>query len=164
MEAFTKASDPNFAPTELAQFKPWVVEGIYYNTSWWAWGSKEKFDQADKSNYYQIDVGHYLAFEGKSATEIAAKSRSMHKSQGFGINSVRGSQIEYLERLDKAKNKSTSNLIDEISLNWNSTGISSTLTSVIDSCLMHFDYLRPELSIPTLQKIEEELSLLPESA
>lgn len=164
LEAFTKASDPNFAPTELAQFKPWVVEGIYYNTSWWAWGSKEKFDQADKSNYYQIDVGHYLAFEGKSATEIAAKSRSMHKSQGFGINSVRGSQIEYLERLDKAKNKSTSNLIDEISLNWNSTGISSTLTSVIDSCLMHFDYLRPELSIPTLQKIEEELSLLPESA
>ncbi|MBK8152016.1 MAG: hypothetical protein IPK61_02380 [Saprospiraceae bacterium] len=33
LEGFTKTSNPNFAPTELSKFKPWVVEGIDYNKS-----------------------------------------------------------------------------------------------------------------------------------
>ena len=124
-------------------------------------GSKEKIWPADKSNYYQVDVS-LLSFEGKSATEIAAKS-SMHKSCGFGINSVRGSQIEYLERLDKAKIKVL--LISLMKSAWigNSTALSSTLNAVIDSCLMHFWLFEAWTIHSNFTKIEEELSLLPES-
>ena len=52
---------------------------------------------------YSFEVGNYLNGSGYSTTEIAAQSRSMHKSQGFGINSTRGKSLEYLERLDQAK-------------------------------------------------------------
>lgn len=46
----------------------------------------------------RINVGEYAPLFGRSYAEIAAESRSQHKSQGFGALQRRGAQPDYLRR------------------------------------------------------------------
>jgi LmbE family N-acetylglucosaminyl deacetylase len=46
----------------------------------------------------RINVGEYAPLFGRSYAEIAAESRSQHKSQGFGALQRRGAQWDYLRR------------------------------------------------------------------
>ena len=51
----------------------------------------------------RLDVGEYDALLGASYGEIAAYSRSMHKSQGFGVARRRGPIVEYFQLLDRGR-------------------------------------------------------------
>ena len=44
-----------------------------------------------------IDMGGYDPLLGKTNSEIAALSRSQHKSQGFGSAAAMGERMEYLK-------------------------------------------------------------------
>jgi hypothetical protein len=77
-----------------------------FNTSWWFYGSQEKFDAADKTTLTTIETGVYYPNIGKSNQEIAALSRSSHQSQGFGSSS-RGEDSEYLELVNGDKLNNT---------------------------------------------------------
>jgi len=46
----------------------------------------------------RVNVGEYAPLFGRSYAEIAAESRSQHKSQGFGALQRRGAQWDYLRR------------------------------------------------------------------
>ena len=46
-------------------------------------------------------MGVFNPLLGKGYGEIAAESRSMHKSQGFGSGKQRGSNIEYFKLLKR---------------------------------------------------------------
>ena len=56
-------------------------------------------------NDVRIDLGAYNSLLGRAYTEIAADSRSMHKSQGFGAAERRGSVVNYFKLIagDPAK-------------------------------------------------------------
>ena len=60
----------------------------------------------------EIETGNYYSNMGLSNGEIAALSRSMHKSQGFGNTGSRGSQTEYLEFLKGDFPVNKTNLFD----------------------------------------------------
>ena len=55
---------------------------------------------------------------GKTNEEVAAKSRSQHKSQGFGSSPRLGSQTEYLELINGNKIINT-NPFNGIDTSWN---------------------------------------------
>ena len=76
---------------------PWQVKRQFFNTSWWFYGSRERFEQADKTNLLALEIGNYDPLRGISNSEIAAASRSSHKSQGFGSSPSLGSRTEYIE-------------------------------------------------------------------
>ena len=99
VEAFDLAKDAQAFPRQLKYVATWEPRRLFFNTSWWFYGSRENFEKADKSNMLSVDVGVYYPRKGKSNTEIAAESRSMHKCQGFGSSGSRGEQSEYLELL-----------------------------------------------------------------
>ncbi len=99
MEAFDLAKQKNVYPKQLKETLPWQPKRIFFNTSWWFYGSQEKFEAADKSKMLSVDVGVYYPELGLSNNEISALSRSQHKCQGFGALNVRGEQKEYLELL-----------------------------------------------------------------
>jgi hypothetical protein len=61
----------------------WQPKRQFFNTSWWFYGSQEKFDAAD-NNFNNYRDWCLLSNIGKSNQEIAALSRSSHQSQGFG--------------------------------------------------------------------------------
>ena len=64
----------------------------------------------------RLDVGAYNALLGLSYGEMAAHSRSMHKSQGFGVPPSRGEQLEYFRLL--AGDVQAHSIFDGIDLSW----------------------------------------------
>ncbi|MCB0433614.1 MAG: PIG-L family deacetylase, partial [Mangrovimonas sp.] len=59
MEAFDLANNPNSFPSQLNYTQPWQPKRIFFNTSWWFYGSQEKFEKADKSKLLSFDTGVY---------------------------------------------------------------------------------------------------------
>src|SRR5690606_25541724 len=49
VEAFDLVNDPNLFPEQLAYTEVWQPRRLYFNTSWWFYGSEEKFLEADES-------------------------------------------------------------------------------------------------------------------
>ncbi len=102
VEAFQAAADPSRFPSQLEELTVWQADAIYWNTSYWSFGSQEKLDSAVEANpefYVSINVDQMVNERGMSTSEIAAASRSMHKSQGFGTMTRYGETTEYLQLL-----------------------------------------------------------------
>ena len=78
-EAYELTDDPGAYPDQLKYVKPWKAQRLFFNTSWWFYGSRENFEKADKSRMLGVDVGVYYPMKGKSNSEIASDSRSQHR-------------------------------------------------------------------------------------
>lgn len=154
-DAFQYCNSPLYMKDDLSDTEAHLVQRLFFNTSWWFYGSREKFDSAAKTDLYQMDVGEFYPALGYSNNEIAAQSRSMHKSQGFGINSSRGKMLEYFERLDKTKDNAHMSPFDGMDFSWNRLNGGGNVKKIIDEAIMNYDHERPWLSIPLLQKAEQ---------
>lgn len=151
-EAFDKVNDPNVYPNQLQYTSTWQPKRLFFNTSWWFYGSKEKFDAADKSNLSKLQIGTYYQSLGKSNQEIASLSRSRHQSQGFGSTGTRGEEDEYLEFLKGDAPKNKSNLFDGIDTTWNRVKGGKTIGDILSNVENNFDFKNPAASIPELVK------------
>ena len=151
-EAFDKASDPKIFPNQLAFAETWKPKRLFFNTSWWFYGSKEKFEAADKSNLIDLKIGTYYPSLGKSNQEIAALSRSRHQSQGFGSTGTRGEEEEYLEFLKGDAPKDNSNLFDGIDTTWNRVPEGKPIGAILAAVEKNFDFKNPSSSISELVK------------
>lgn len=94
-EAFDLAADPKAFPEQLSEVSTWQVKRLFYNASTW-WNANIKEDIGKNDSLFMVDVGTYNPLLGASYTEIAGRSRSMHKSQGFGASEPVGVQEEFL--------------------------------------------------------------------
>ncbi|MBL0043718.1 MAG: hypothetical protein IPP33_04660 [Flavobacteriales bacterium] len=94
-------------------------------------------------------MGGYDPLLGLSYTEIAGRSRSMHKSQGFGAAETRGEMIEYL-KLIKGDKPKTSDIFEGIDITWQREPDGPKMQAIINSLIEQFDAARPAKSIPNL--------------
>ncbi|MBT8272842.1 MAG: PIG-L family deacetylase, partial [Bacteroidia bacterium] len=76
LEAFDLVNDPSVYPDQLAHVDTWQPKRLFFNTSWWFYGSQENFEKADKSNMLNIDIGVYYPSKGLSNNEIASLASS----------------------------------------------------------------------------------------
>ena len=162
-EAFDKVNDASIFPNQLQYTTTWQPKRLFFNTSWWFYGSKEKFDAADKSNLSKLQIGTYYQSLGKSNQEIAALSRSRHQSQGFGSTGSRGEEDEYLELLKGNTPKNKGNIFDGIDTTWNRLKGGKAIGDILSNVEENFDFKNPSASIPELvkaydliQKLEDE--------
>lgn len=160
MEAFDLAGDATAFPEQLKDVKTWQPKRLFYNTSWWFFGSKENFEKSDKSGLYSIDVGAYFPIIGMSNNEISSKSRSKHACQGFGMALERGSDLEYLKLLKGDRPKSN-DIFEGISLSTESTVIKTQMNKLISE----YQFNNPQLALDNLLKLyaqvkKEEADLL----
>lgn len=88
-EAFSAAADPKRFPEQLKYVSVWQAKRIVWNTFNFGGNNTTAPDQL------KIDVGLFNPALGKSYGEIAAISRTNHKSQGFGSALQRGEAFEY---------------------------------------------------------------------
>jgi LmbE family N-acetylglucosaminyl deacetylase len=149
-EAFDLVNDKNSYANQLNLVKKWQPKRLYYNTSWWFYGSKEKFDAADKSNLVNLSTGIFYQSLGKSNQEIAALSRSRHQSQGFGSTGTRGDDMEYLEFIKGEKPVDKTNLFEGIDTSWNRVEGGKPIGILISKISTEFDFRNPSASIPDL--------------
>ena len=162
-EAFDKVGDAKVFPNQLAFVETWKPKRLFFNTSWWFYGSKEKFDAADKSNLVHLKIGTYYSSAGKSNQEIAALSRSRHQSQGFGSTGTRGEDDEYLEFLKGEAPKNNSNIFDGIDTTWNRVQGGKPIGDILGSVEKNFDFKNPAASISELVKAYSLLQKLDDS-
>lgn len=152
VESFDLANNPAIFPEQLQSVQPWKTKRQFFNTSWWFYGSKEKFDTADKSNLLEMQIGTYFPSLGKSNQEIAALSRSRHQSQGFGSTGSRGEETEYLEFINGEALKNKSSLFEGIDTSWNRVKGGQPIGELVATIASQFNHSNPSASIPNLVK------------
>ncbi len=158
-EAFDLAADAKVFPEQIATVGTWQAKRLFFNTSWWFYGSQEKFEKADKTNLFSVDVGVYYPIKGKSNTEIAAESRSMHRCQGFGSEGSRGTQLEYLEYLKGEKNEK--GIFDGINTTWTRVKSGAAIGDLVTKIDNEFRYDNPAASLADLLKVRTLIKALP---
>ena len=155
LEAFKAAADPQRFKEQLEFVQPWQVKRIFWNS----WMPRWRPEQADTTDLLKEDVGSYQPLIGKSFTEIAAISRSMHKSQGFGASGRRGTDYEYFKLLDGiAAHKDA---FEGIDTGWSRVPGAENAGMLLKLAYESFDANRPADTIPLLVKAYKELKKLP---
>lgn len=162
MELFDQLNRSDFYPSQVEKFGTWQPQRLFFNTSWWFYGSREKFNQADKSNLVAVEVGKYFQTLGTSNQEIAALSRSQHQSQGFGSTANRGDETEYLEILKGSKPENY-NLFQGIDISWNRVKNGAQIGELVTKLLQNFDFKQPSKSISGLLEIRQKILNLEDS-
>lgn len=161
-DAFSKSADPGVYPEQLKYVKPWQPVRQFFNTSWFFFGSQEAFEKADKSHMVALDVGTYYTSKGKSNGEIAAASRSFHKSQGFGASGSRGSQMEYLEFIQGDAVGTTDDPLKGINTTWSRISGGEKIGVRLSQIEKEFRIAHPSASIPALVEVYQAIETLPD--
>ena len=149
-EAFDMVGDAAIYTETAKQYGAWQPKRLFFNTSWWFYGSRENFEKADKTNLVEVETGNYYPSLGLSNGEIAALSRSMHKSQGFGSTGSRGNQTEYLEFLKGDFPSDKSNIFSGINTTWSRLESGGAIGKILSQVEKEFDFNNPSASVPQL--------------
>lgn len=150
MEAFDMANDASKYSSQLKLTETWQPKRLFYNTSWWRYGSREKFDKVDKSNMLNFDIGIYSATKGISNNEVASLASSQHLSQGFGRLSQRGTQQEYIEFLKGEPLDDSNNIFAGIDTSWNRINGGQAVGNILNKIETDFDFINPTSHLPQL--------------
>ncbi len=161
-EAFDLAGKKSSYPEQLAHVDTWQPKRLFFNTSWWFYGSREKFAEADKSDMVNVDVGVYYPIKGKSNSEIAAESRSQHQCQGMGRAGTRGESTEYLQLLKGDMPKNEHDIFDGIDITWNRVKGGAPIGKILAEVEADFSYMNPGASVPQLVKAYNLIKALPD--
>ena len=161
-EAFDLAGKKSSYPEQLAHVDTWQPKRLFFNTSWWFYGSREKFAEADKSDMVNVDVGVYYPIKGKSNSEIAAESRSQHQCQGMGRAGTRGESTEYLQLLKGDMPKNEHDIFDGIDITWNRVKGGAPIGKILAGVEADFSYMNPGASVPQLVKAYNLIKALPD--
>ena len=158
LEAMKLAADPEYKAHE--NLTSWNVKRSFFNTSWWFYGSRDAFAKADKTNLMSVDIGSYDPLTGMSSNEIAALSRSQHKSQGFGSRGSRGSQKEWLELLHGDMPEGKEDIFAGIDTSWKQIPGGGPVHAKWKQIIDEFSFSRPSASIPDLLELRQQIELL----
>ena len=149
-EAFHVAADPERFPEQLDRVEPWQAKRLFWNG--WRLSEEERAEAA------KVDVGEFDPLLGASYSEIAAISRSMHKSQGFGVAGRRGSRYEYFKLVEGSP--SGKELLSGIDTSWSRVPGGRSLGFKLKEISEHFDPRNPARSLPQLLEAYSEMRKL----
>lgn len=162
-EAFDLAADPEVFPEQLEWVEPWQPKRLFFNTSWWFYGSQERFEQAEKAGMNTVDVGGYYPLLGKSNNEISALSRSQHRCQGFGQLGSRGEELSYLEFL-KGEKPEGEDPTEGINTTWSRVKGGESILKAYEKIKRDFDFKNPAASTTALADLYRMIEKMPDHA
>lgn len=152
-EAFDLSADANAYKEQLQSVDLWQPKRLFFNTSWWFYGSQENFEKADKSRLIDLDIGIFYPMLGMSNNEIASIASSQHLSQGFGRPTFRGSEQEYIELLKgDMPVKDPSNLFEGIDTSWSRIKGGEAIGEILYAVEEQFNFKEPSTHLNNLVK------------
>jgi LmbE family N-acetylglucosaminyl deacetylase len=154
-EAVAAAEDPSRFPEQLGRGAAvWKVTRLLRNVGTFR-------GEPPPAGSFVLDVGGYDARLGMSYGELAARSRSQHKSQGFGVSGERGPINEAF--LTVSGDPPKDDLLDGVALGWDRFGASGAAVGrALDEARAAFEVDRPERAVPGLVKAHRALDALPD--
>ena len=153
-KAFDLANDPTIFPEQLQYVDTWQPKRLFLNTGRW-WRDKISADSAGVST---VDIGIYSKLLGRSYSEIAAQSRSQHRSQNFGVVSSRGEQLEYLESVKGSA--AETDLFEGIDLTWTRVKGGAKIQEKVKQIIDDYQSSDPSASIPSLIALKKDITRL----
>ncbi len=151
-EAFKAAADSTKFPNQLNTVGVWQAKSLWWNT--FNFGSSNTTSESQ----LHFDAGVFNNLLGKSYSEIAAQSRSQHKSQGFGVAVNRGKNIEYFKPI--AGDTACSNLFCDMDLSWSRIKGAEKIKTQCQKLLKQFDMENPMATTKGLIEVRNELTKL----
>jgi LmbE family N-acetylglucosaminyl deacetylase len=155
LEAFKLAGDPRAFPEQ--QLPPWQPQRILWDESIY------QHEDIDGTQQVRIGISGIDPVSGESFADLAGRSRSMHKTQGFGNFTVSGNRsgprFETFQLLDGAPMKN--DILDGVDTTWSRVSGGAEIGKLADEIIAQFDSQNPEASVPELLKLREQLAALP---
>ena len=158
LEAFKFAGDPNSFPEQLREgLKPWQPKRIFWNAGGFQRGDGE-------TNLIRLDDGGKDPATGESFTDIAGRSRSMHKTQGFGnfTGSGGGSGPRNESFALLAGVPATNDILDGVDDTWNRVAGGAAIGKLAGAVIAQFNPQDPAAGVPVLLQIKKLLAALPD--
>lgn len=150
LEAFKLAGDPSAYPDQLKTLAPWQAKRIFMN------------GRGEGEGALRMEISGTDPVSGFSFTELAARSRAMHKTQGFdnfrGFGRDQGPRSESFELL--AGEPATNDIFDGIDKTWARIPGGENIGTLADEIISQFDLKNPAASVPALVKLHAELAAL----
>lgn len=154
-EAFIAAADSKRFPEQLKYVEVWQAKRILWNT--YNFGSLN----TTANDQLKMNVSAFNPLLGKGYGEIAAESRTHHKSQGFGSAKQRGEAIEYF--VHTAGDAAKQDILEGVESSWNRIPGGEKISNLIRQADQNFNSDNPAASIPLLINILTQLEKLPKS-
>lgn len=155
VEAFKAAADATKFPEQLRYVTPWQSRRIYWNR--FSWRAVDP-NAPEIQSALKVDLGTFNPLLGRAYTEIAADSRSEHKSQGFGSAERRGSILNYLTLI--GGEPAASDPFEGIDTSWARIPGGEAVGKLLSQAADHFDAKNPAKSIPPLLQALDALDRL----
>ncbi|WP_295233407.1 PIG-L family deacetylase [uncultured Chryseobacterium sp.] len=150
-KAFKLAGDKTAFPDQLRYVNVWQPKRLLWNT--FRFGAVN----TTAENQLKVTVGQYDAQLGMGYGELAGLSRSLHKSQGAGTQSVAGIRTEYFSHVAGEPAKAT--LLDGVTKTWTSKG-NADIDQTLDKIIAAFNFNNPDLSLPALLALRKKVMAL----
>lgn len=151
-EAFVAAADPKRYPEQLKHVRVWQAKRIVWNTFNFGGTNTTSPDQQ------KLDIGAFNPLLGKGYGEIAAESRTNHKSQGFGSARQRGESLEYFSHVFGDPGKT--DLFEGTSFDWARIEGGEAIGRMITLADQNFNVDNPSASVTELVNILTALEKL----
>jgi LmbE family N-acetylglucosaminyl deacetylase len=156
LEAFKVAGDPKAFPDQLKDLAPWQPKRILMNGRGGPGTNSEAVHMEITGNDPVLDI---------SFSDLAGRSRSMHKTQGFGNftggGGGGGSRSETFQLL--AGEPATNDIMDGIDTTWNRVPGGAEIGKTADEIIAQFDAAHPSASVPALLQLHAKLAALKSS-
>jgi LmbE family N-acetylglucosaminyl deacetylase len=153
VEAFKLAGDPTAFPEQLGTLSPWQPKRILWNNGF---GPGNLGGGVPR---LLLDAGGYDPLLGESFGEIAAQSRSMHKSQGMGAAGTRGPAPESFQLL--AGEPAAKDIMDGVDTTWGRFPGGADIGRMADDVIARFSPEDPSASVPALLALKKRLAAQP---
>ncbi|WP_343639046.1 PIG-L family deacetylase [Chryseobacterium sp.] len=153
-KAFKLAGDKNAFPDQLKYVNIWQPKRVLWNT--FRFGGVN----TTAENQLKVTVGQYDAQLGMGYGELAGLSRSLHKSQGAGTQSVAGIRTEYFAHV--AGEPAKASLFDGVTKTWTSQG-NADIDQSLDQIISAFNFNNPDQSLPALLALRKKVMALRDS-
>lgn len=150
-EAFEKAADPQAFSDQLDFVEPWQAKRIFWN----AYNFRGEFEPEEGKQYYAFPTGDFNPLLGETYSQIAADSRTMHKSQGFGSTAGIGAADDHIQFVNGQAMKQ--HPFEGIEDKWESIEGGEAIRMKIDQAIADFDFLNPEKNVPALLEVKASL-------
>lgn len=154
LEAFDVAATRDAFPQVTREFGTWQPKRLYTNTGrWWNTTINE-----NTPGIIVVDVGTYSPLLGESMSEIAAISRSQHKSQGFGSRGTRGKQLEYLEY--QKGERAQKDIFEGVNTKWSRLKGGEKIEASVEQIIARFDAENPASIVSDLFALRTQITAL----
>jgi len=159
IEAFRLTGDPKAFPEQLGVLSPWQPKRILWN----GYGPGLGGSASSPQGALKIAIDGTDPVTGASFGILAARSRSMHRTQGFANFSVAaagsGPRIESFQVLDGEP--AVTDIMDGVDTTWGRLPGGAEIGRLAEAILGQFDAANPSASVPALLDLKGRLAALP---